>query len=639
MVRIAKLVVLGVALALPGVAHAAPLHFEPRSLDGSGNNRAHPLWGRAGTTYARTAPPAYADGIGAIERGPNARYISNRIFNDSGQNVFSENNLSQWAWTWGQFMDHTFGLAESSETSAPIAFDDGDPLESFRNDIGSIPFARDAAAPGTGTSPADPREQVNTVSSYIDAWSVYGGSRKRLEWLREGPVDGNLANNGPHLLESPGGYLPRATSRGHASTAPAMALDGQLTSQPQTRAVAGDVRANENMALTAVHTLFVREHNRIVDSLPRRMSAERKFQIARRVVGAEQQHITYEQFLPAIGVRLPRYTGYHPDVPARIGNEFATVAYRAHSMIHGEFEIETGAGAYTPSRLASLRAMGVEVAPGGEGLKLSVPLNVAFFNPGLVPAIGLGPILTGLSGEAQYRNDEQIDNSLRSVLFQFPGPDATDPEACFTDPSAAGCFHAVVDLGALDVERGREHGMPRYNDMRRAFGLRPVRSFTEITGERTDRFPRDRLISRFDPIDDPDILDVTRLLDGAGRPIAPGSAAAQDSARFELRRSTLAARLRAIYGSVDRVDAFVGLVSERHVPGSDLGPLQLAVWRRQFTALRDGDRFFYLHDPVLAQIRRRYGIDYRHSLGDLIALDAGVPRSSLPPNVFFAPRA
>ena len=67
---------------------------------------------------------------------------------------------------------------------------------------------------------AGPRAQINTVSSYIDGWSVYGGTAEREEWLREGPVDGSLSDNGPRLLLAPSGYLPRATARGNASTAP-----------------------------------------------------------------------------------------------------------------------------------------------------------------------------------------------------------------------------------------------------------------------------------------------------------------------------------------------------------------------------------------------------------------------------------
>ena len=103
------------------------------------------------------------------------------------------------------------------------------------------------------------------------------------------------------------------------------------------------------------------------------------------------------------------------------------------------------------------------------------------------------------------------------------------------------------------------------------------------------------------------------------------------------RRTTLAARLKAIYGSVGNLDAYVGMVSEPHLPGSDLGELQSALWRRQFEALRDGDRFFYLNDPALEAIKREYGITYKHSLSELITLDAGVPAVRLGPEMFTAP--
>ena len=93
-----------------------------------------------------------------------------------------------------------------------------------------------------------------------------------------------------------------------------MDVDGRLRGQPNRAAVAGDVRANENIALTATHTLFAREHNRIVGLLPADLSAEEKFQIARRVVIAEQQHITYTEFLPALGCGLSSYRGYNPNV-------------------------------------------------------------------------------------------------------------------------------------------------------------------------------------------------------------------------------------------------------------------------------------------------------------------------------------
>jgi hypothetical protein len=69
------------------------------------------------------------------------------------------------------------------------------------------------------------------------------------------------------------------------------------------------------------------------------------------------------------------------------------------------------------------------------------------------------------------------------------------------------------------------------------------------------------------------------------------------------------------------------------VAGAEFGPLQLAIWKKQFEALRDGDRFFYLNDPVLNTIQQTYGITYRHTLAELIQLDAGV---TVQPNVFKA---
>jgi hypothetical protein len=66
-------------------------------------------------------------------------------------------------------------------------------------------------------------------------------------------------------------------------------------------------------------------------------------------------------------------------------------------------------------------------------ITLVIPLNLAFGNPDLLEQVGIGPILQGL-GEREYNDDEQIDNSLRSVLSQVPKPGATDPAAC-NEPS------------------------------------------------------------------------------------------------------------------------------------------------------------------------------------------------------------
>ncbi len=620
---VSSLVLIATAAWLPSSV-AAVRSSEMRTLDGSGNNLLHPDWGRAGTQYLRVAPSHYANGVSAMVAGPPARYVSNRIFNDIAQNVFSENGVSQWGWLWGQFLDHTFGLRdETPAESSPIPFDANDPLEQFTNDFGVIDFAR---TPAAGTGVTTPRQQINTVSSYIDAWNVYGGTAARLEWLRKGPVDGSLADNNAALL-LPGGYMPRVDARGNAAAAPAMDLMGRLVGSPKKAVVAGDVRANENIALTAVHTLFAREHNRIVAALPASLSEEDKFQIARRVVGAEEQYITYTQFLPAVGVRLPAYRGYDPTVNAGLSNEFATVGYRGHSMIHGTME---PVGTYSKAQLAGFRAQGIAIQHERGAVRLEIPLNLTFGNPDLLVRVGLGRLLKGLATEREYRNDELIDNQLRSVLFQVPKPGAANPSSpCLDGPQLPSCFSGVVDLGAIDIQRGRDHGMPTYNALRRAYGLAPKRSFAAATGEATERFPS--TINRTDAIDEPSILDFVELRDAKGNLVRPGTEAAAEDVVSTVRRTTLASRLRAIYGDVDRLDAFVGMVAEPHVAGAELGALQLAIWTRQFEALRDGDRFFYLNDPYLSTIARTYGIDYRHTLAQIIELNTGV---TVPANVF-----
>jgi hypothetical protein len=388
--------------------------------------------------------------------------------------------------------------------------------------------------------------------------------------------------------------------------------------------------------LTAIHTLFAREHNRIVAALSRsRLSDEDKFQLARRVVGAEVEYITYNEFLPALGVGLDNYRGYNPNVNPALANEFATVGYRAHSMIHGEFEPTVPQNTYTGRQLSrTFPAAGIAVERHPDHtVTLVIPLVVAFGNPDLLEEVGEGPILQSLA-ERQYKNDEQIDNSLRSVLFQVPKPDAPDPASCGAPIISPNCFVGVSDLGALDVQRGRDHGMPFYNDLRRAYGLAPARSFTDITHESTDSFPSDPEIDANDPMDDPDILDFVRLEDDQGNPIEVGSEEAGEDAVVGVRRTTLAARLKALYGNVDRVDAFVGMLAEPHVAGSELGPLQLAIWKRQFEALRDGDRFYYTNDPVLTQIEQAYGITYRHTLAELIRLNV---HANVEDDVFVAP--
>jgi hypothetical protein len=616
-----------VMLTAPNAEAAVP--FPVASIDGIGNNVANPTWGAAGQNYSRVAPARYVDGRSQPFGGPNSRNVSNRIFSDIHQNKFSERGVTQWGFVWGQFLDHTFGLRDDAGETANIPFNASDPLEEFTNTLGNIPFVRSRAAPGTGVT--NVRQQINTENSYIDAETVYGASASRLEWLREGPVDGNMANNSARLL-MPNNFLPRRDARGNPASAPTMAVDGRMLANPNSARVAGDVRANENIALNATHTLFAREHNRIVGLLPASLSEEDKFQIARRIVIAEQQYITYNEFLPAMGVTLPAYTGYNPSINVNLSNEFAATGYRAHSMIHGELESEAEAADYTQAQLDAIEAFGVEIEEDGDELAFVVPLNVAFFNSDLVPAIGLGAVLRGVGLEPQYSNDEQIDNQLRSVLFQVP---VTGNPECLDGPTLPECFQGVVDLGAIDIERGRDHGIGTYNQLRAAYGL-PVRTnFTQITGEATELFPADPLLTPGNEINDPNSMDITQLRDDFNLLTEPLTDEGQLAAQIMIRRTTTAARLRALYGNVNNLDAFTGMLAERHAAGIDMGELQRAIWAREFRNMRDGDRFFYGNDQGLSYILSTYGIDFRTNLGDVISRNTGLDRAEMAPNVFF----
>ncbi len=602
-----------------------------RTLDGSSNNLRDWQLGMAGTAFTRVADAVYADDVSEMESGPDPRYISNRIYNDLAENIFSESGVTHWGFVWGQFIDHTIGLRQAGEEAAMIPFAADDPLESFENDLGVIAFERSAAAPGTGDS--QPREQINTLSSYIDAFAVYGGSEERLDWLRVGPLDGDPSNNSAELLNNDG-YLPTITARGDAATAPTVDFVGPLRLDPTNAVVAGDERVNENLGLTAVQTLFMREHNRIVSLLPDTLPEDVKFAIARRVVGATQQLITYEEFLPAFGLELAPYTGYDPTVDPSVTNEFATVGYRAHSMIHGEFEMTADLENYTESELSEIEAQGVTVIIEGDEVEFAVPLNIAFGRPQLLQQIGLDAVLLGLASEAQYANDEMIDDQLRSVLFQIPSPDAESPAACLDGVDLPDCYSVVNDLGVLDLVRAYDHGIPSYNALRVAYGLEPVSSFTEITGEATESFPDDPAIDAADPINDPAILDIIAYYDADGNALTQADLEAGALPVSVERRTTLAARLKAIYGSVDALDPFTGMIAEAHVEGTEFGELQLAMWEAQFTALRDGDRYFYLNDPVLTVIQDQYGIDYHQTLAEVITNNSDFTAEEVPANVF-----
>lgn len=120
--------------------------------------------------------------------------------------------------------------------------------------------------------------------------------------------------------------------------------------------LAGDVRVNQHITLVAIHLLFAREHNRIAESLHKlnpSWSDDVIFEEARRIVIAELQHITYNEWLPlVIGEEaMNRFSlwsppkgyssGFDEEINPSMTNEFTGAAFRfGHSTVQGRLFVE-----------------------------------------------------------------------------------------------------------------------------------------------------------------------------------------------------------------------------------------------------------------------------------------------------------
>lgn len=190
-------------------------------------------------------------------------------------------------------------------------------------------FDRSHYQSGTGTSGV-PREQINQITAFIDASNVYGSDEARAAALRTF-VGGKLKTSDGDLLPVNVSGLPNA-----GGPDPSLFL-------------AGDVRANENIMLSSLHTLFVREHDRLATLIALRdplATDEEIYQLARKIVGAQMQIVTYQEFLPALlGPAAPDLSvgGYDSSVDASIANGFSAALYRfGHSLLSPRLKLDGG---------------------------------------------------------------------------------------------------------------------------------------------------------------------------------------------------------------------------------------------------------------------------------------------------------
>jgi peroxidase len=425
---------------------------------------------------------------------PPARVISNAV---SAQPLRACDpwGRSELVWAWGQFLDHELDLVPDGGEVRLIPIPDDDPQIEFRGT--SMMFRR-------SLRDADGR-LVNRHSSYVDASNVYGVDDARLDVLRGD--GGRMATipSGPDGEE----MLPKHPGGDEIENADQHAADRSRFF------LAGDVRANEHGVLTSLHTVFVREHNHWVEryrAADPTLGPDELFERARAMVAAEMQAITYQEFIPALlgPDALPPYIGYDETVDPAISNVFASAIYRlGHSMVNDDVVVSAS--------------------------DHRIPLADVFFNPEFVDRLGVDPFLRHLP----YREIRPIDTSvvpgLRNHLFT-------------RGSSPAG----LLDLVSLNIERGRDHGLPTYNDCRRRLGLAPIARCSDLRAD-------DRVV----------------------------------------------AALERVYPDVDQLDLWVAALAEQ--PSRDdrrLGDVMHGFLVDQFRRCRDGDWFWYQRDGVLTDWER-----------------------------------
>ncbi|XP_062372124.1 myeloperoxidase-like isoform X2 [Sardina pilchardus] len=540
-----------------------PLINKYRTATSVCNNMKNPRLGASNTPFARWLPAEYEDGISqpkGWDRNrkynnfllPLVREVSNRILSTTDNSVQSDKKYSYLVTIFGQWSDHdlTFtptspsirsfssGLncaasCDQSYPCFPIPAPKGDPR--LPQDA-CIPVFRSAPACGTGNSAfmfggkADVREQINSITAFVDAGQVYGSEDSQARDLRDLTNDGGLLRVNQRFRDPSGNreLLPFSSAAAN-SCATRRTITNDTTAEEVPCFVAGDARLNENIGLTSIHTLFLREHNRLARALRQLnplWSSETLYQETRKILGGYHQVIVYRDYLlhiigPEVHKKyLGTYSGYNDSVDPSISNVFATAAYRfAHNTVQPlMFRLDEN---YNDHRQFP-----------------SVPLFKAFSTPWrLVFEGGIDPLIRGLVGRPAKLNaqDHMMVDALREKLFKFTS-------------------RLALDLGSLNLQRGRDHALPGYNAWRRFCGLstpKTLRQLAEVLGNKI-----------------------------------------------------LARQLLKLYGSPDNIDTWLGGVAEPFVRGGRVGPLFACLIATQFQKIRDGDRLWWENHGVFTRAQK-----------------------------------
>ncbi|CAN8025235.1 unnamed protein product, partial [Ixodes persulcatus] len=430
-----------------------------RTADGSCNNLAYPDWGRSASCMRRILQPDYADGLQRprIARNgrqlPSARKVS---FTVHPQVIVPDTRSTHLSMQFGQFLAHDISLtpqpgdfrlgAPDTDSSGPgpndccdvprrscpqclqIDVTKDDPFFAQFN-ISCLSFIRSMPC---FRCKLGHREQTNSQTAYIDGSQIYGATKNETDSLR-------AFENGKLLLLS---FLKTQKVNELVLPPPSFNPDSDHCNIPGENKICfetGDPRSNQHAALTSLQVLLLLHHNRIAKLLHEvnpHWGDETLFQVSRRIVGSQLQHVAYKEWLPEIlGTKTsdaygltPRnsgYTTYNASVDASMENEFATAAFRfGHTLINGTFLL-TGSN-------------GVE---GSFDIKNKYFYPFDYYNNGNLPSV-----LGGLIEEPYQSFDRYGTYGVTRYLFKPTGG------------------HYGRDLFAIDMERGRERGVRSYAD-------------------------------------------------------------------------------------------------------------------------------------------------------------------------------
>ena len=380
--------------------------------------------------------------------------------------------------------------------------------------------------------------------------------------------------------------------------------------------ITGDGRGNENIGLTAVHTIFHAEHNRLVEDykvtilgsndlavinqwlltdltsvaqIPTtpagiaglNWDGERLFQAGRFVTEMQYQHLAFEEFARKVQPAIDVFFGLSATIDPAITAEFAHVVYRfGHSML-----------TETVDRLDAANAVVGDADPNVAGPQ-QIGLIGAFLNPiefdqnsTITAAQATGQIVRGMTRQAGNEIDEFITEALRNNLVGLP-----------------------LDLAALNIARGRETGVPSLNDARAQFfaatgdaRLTPYTSWIDFATHLKNPLSVVNFIAAYGTHST--IVNATTLeakRDAAMLLVLGGATAPIDSVDFLNAAGAYApdgpiGPNNDSRGGLNNVDFWIGgLAEEKQEFGGMLGSTFNFVFERQMEALQAGDRFYYL---------------------------------------------